>query len=359
MRKQVQQGASFAALAKKHSQDTGSAKQGGDLGYLTRGVEEKFDNAVFALKKGEVSDVIKSNLGFQIIQLNDIREGDPEERKVSHILIKAKSSLKPFAEVKSAIKKELQYQLASKVFFDDADQINNLSYETPDSLEPVAEALGMKVKTSSLITRRGATGLFSNSKILTAAFSDDVLKQGRNSELLELSDSQLVVLRVKEHKPSTVQKLATVKLKIKNALLQEKISKKSEAVATDILARVQAGESVSAIKKHYPETKWNKTGWITRKAEEDSKLSTQLRQHAFAMAKPAGKTNWNKLNLERGNKAVVALFKVENVVDGSADVARITQVVGNTDYESFLQYLKSQADITVSQTAIDTETETN
>lgn len=279
LRKKIQQGADFSELAKKHSQDKGSAKQGGDLGYLTRGVAEEFDKAVFALKKGEVSQVIKSKSGFQLVQLDDIRKGDPEERKVRHILIKAENKLKPFAEVKALIKKELKYQQAGKVFFDDADQMNNLSYETPDSLEPVAEALALKVKISPLMTRRGAAGLFANPKILSAAFSEDVLKQGRNSELLELSDTQLVVLRVKEHKVASVQPLKDVKARIKNTLLQQQASKKAQDVTSDILTRVQNNESIAAIEKHYPEIKWNKTGWVTRKAEKKSTLSEQLRKH--------------------------------------------------------------------------------
>jgi len=360
LRKQIQQGKDFAVLAKKYSQDKGSAKQGGDLGYLTRGVSEQFDNVVFALKKGEVSKVIKSKEGFQIIQLDDIRTGDPEERKVRHILLKAKSKLKPLADVKVAIKKELQYQQAGKAFFNDADQMNNLSYETPDSLEPVADALGLKVKTSTLMTRRGGTGLFANPKILRAAFSDDVLKQGRNSELLELSDTQLVVLRVKEHKVASVQPLNKVKPRIKNSLLQEKASKKVQDVASDILARVGNNESINAIQKHYPEIKWNKTGWIKRKAEKKSNssesLSAQLRQHIFAMPKPmAEKTSWDKLTLPTGGQAVIALFKVAKGVEGTADNKRITQGMGDADYNSFVQYLKSQADISISQAAIETE----
>lgn len=360
LRQQIQQGADFAALAKKHSQDKGSAKQGGDLGYLTRGVEEKFDEVVFALKVGEVSQVIKSKSGFQIIQLDDIRKGDPEERKVRHILVKADNKLKPFAEVKAAIKKELQYQQAGKVFFDDADQMNNLSYETPDSLEPVAEALGLKVKTSALITRRGGAGIFANPKILSAAFSDDVLKQGRNSELLELSDTQLVVLRMKEHKVASVQPLSKVKSAIKNSLLQQQASKKAQEVTSDILARVQNNESIDSVQKRYPEAKWNKTGWVTRKAEKKSALSEQLRKHAFAMSKPlVEKVNWDKVALTAGSQAVIALFKVEEVSDGKADYDQITKVIGNADYDSFVQHLKSQADITVSQTALDSDTGTN
>ncbi len=360
LRKQIQQGADFATLAKEHSQDKGSAKQGGVLGYVTRGVEEKFDNVVFALKKGELSKVIKSKAGFQLIQLDDIRSGDPEERKVRHILIKSEKKLKPFVDVKVAIIKELQYQQAGKVFFDDADQMNNLSYESPDSLEPVADALGLKVKTSTLMTRRGGAGLFANPKILTAAFSNEVLKEGRNSELLEISDTQLVVLRIKEHLPASVQPLDKVKSQIKNSLLQEQASKKVQDVATDILARLEGNESIDSVKQRYPEVKWTKTGWIKRKAETKNILPEQLRQHAFAMPKPDDSaTSWDKTRLQSGSQAVVALFNVKDDEDARPDDARIIQVMGNAAYDSFVQHLKSQADISISQAAIDTETEAN
>ena len=360
LRKKIQNGADFAALAKEFSQDKGSAKQGGDLGYLTRGVEDNFDNVVFSLKKGELSDIVKSKEGFQLIKLDDIRAGDPEERKVSHILIKSENKLKPFADVKVAIKKELQYQEAGKVFFVDADQMNNLSYETPDSLEPAAEALGLKIQTSQLITRRGGTGILANPKILAAAFSNEVLKEGRNSELLELSDTQVVVLRVKEHKVASVKPLEIVESQIKNRLIDELAGKKAEEVTNDILARLVNNESIDAIQKRYPEAKWNKTGWIKRKADIKSNLSEQLRQYAFAMPKPvSSKVIWDKTRLQTGDQVVIALFNVKNDDDANSDDARITQVMGNSDYDSFVQYLKSQADISVSQDAIDTETETN
>jgi peptidyl-prolyl cis-trans isomerase D len=360
LRKQIQQGADFATLAKKHSQDKGSAKQGGDLGYLTRGGGEAFDKVVFALKKGEVSQVIKSKAGFQIIQLDDIRASDPEERKVSHILIKPERKLKSFADVKVAIKKELQYELAGKVFFDDSDQMNNLSYETPDSLEPVAEGLGIKVKTSTLMTRRGGAGLFANPKILSAAFSDEVLKEGRNSEMLEISDTHLVVLRIKEHQVASVQALDKVKARIKDNLLQEYAGKKAQEVTSDILARLQKNENIESVAKRYPETTWNKTGWIKRKAELKSKLSTSIRQHVFAMPKPeAAKTSWDKITLPTGSQAVIALFKVEETDKGEADSERVLQIMSKADYASFVQYLKSQADISISQAVIEAEAETN
>ena len=362
--KQIKQGADFATLAKEHSQDKGSAKQGGDLGYLTRGVGEKFDNVVFALKKGEVGQV-KSKEGFQIVLLDDIRAGDPEERKVSHILIKSERKLKPFSEVKVAIKKELQYQQAGKVFFDDVEKMNKLSYDTPDSLGPVADALGIKIKTSTFITRRGGSGLFANPKIMSAAFSDEVLKTGRNSELIELSDSHLLVLRIKEHQVASVKPLDKVIVGIQNTLVQRQASKKSGEVSVDVLARLQNNESIESVKNRYPEIKWNKTGWIKRKADSKSKssmlLPQQLRQHAFAMPKPdAAQTSWDKISLQSGSQAVIALFKVEAATgEDNADNTRITRVMGDADYNSFIQYLKSQADISISQAVIETEADKN
>lgn len=356
LRQQIIKGAKFATLAKEHSQDKISAKQGGDLGYVTRGIDENFDKVVFALNKGEVSQVIKSKSGFQLVQLDDIRAGDPEERKVRLILIKSENKLKPLADVKDAIKKELQYQQAGKVFFDDADQMGNLSYETPDSLQPVADALGLKVKTSGLITRRGAAGLLSNPKVLTAAFSSDVLKDGRNSELLELSDTQLVVLRVKEHKTSSVKPLATVKTQIKNTLLEEKARKKVNQVSADILQRINNNESINAIEKRYKDVKWHKATLIAREAEKDSNIPAQVRQHAFSMAKPVNaKMIWDKITLPSGDQTVIALSKIEESNVDLKDVERYSKILGTTDYESFVQYLKSQADITISQDAISAE----
>ena len=362
LRKQIQQGADFASLAKEHSQDKGSAKQGGDLGYLTRGVGEKFDAVVFALKKGEVSQVIKSKQGLQIVQLDDIRAGDPEERKVRHILIKAERKLKSFAEVKVAIKKELQYQQAGKVFFDDVEKMTNLSYDTPDSLGPAADALGLKIKTSTFITRRGGSGLFANPKILSAAFSDEVLKVRRNSELIELSDTHLLVLRIKEHQVASVKPLDKVIVGIQNTLVQRQASKKTQEVSADVLARLQNNETIESVKKHYPEIKWNKKGWIQRKADLKSKssiqLPQQLRQHAFAMPKPAAaETSWGKISLQSGSQAVIALFKVEDATGDNADNTRITRVMGDADYNSFIQYLKSQADISISQSVIEADAE--
>ncbi|MFK5914789.1 MAG: SurA N-terminal domain-containing protein [Woeseiaceae bacterium] len=355
LRKQIKQGADFATLAKLNSHDKASAEQGGDLGYLTRGVEENFDKIVFSMKKGELSEVIKSKNGYQLIQLDDIREGDPEERKVRHILIKPEIKLKSLASVKKTIEQELKYKLAAKVFFDDADQMNNLSYETPDSLEPVADALGIKVQTSKLMTRRGVAGLLSNPKVLKAAFSNEVLKEGRNSEVLEISDSHLVVVRVKQHQTAEVKKLNIVKPQIERLLVQQEASKKVDTVSSDILNRLKNNESLESLKLAYPNVKWTKVGWVNRVADKKSKLSSVIRDKAFVLAKPESATIWDKVSISGGDQAVIGLFKVEKGIADKNNEKELSTMMGNADYETFIQHLKSQADISISNNAIDDE----
>ena len=363
IRKDILAGADFSEMAKKYSEDKGSANQGGDLGYLTKGNSEQFDKVVFALNKGEVSAVIKSDQGFQLVKVEDIRAGDPEERKVRHILIKAEKKLKPFAEVKEQIKKELQLQEAGKDFFNNVDQLDNLSFNARDSLEPVADGLGLKIKTSDLITRRGGAGLLANPKVLKAAFSNQVIKEGRNSEMIEISDSHYVVLRVKNYQPAAVEPFANVKERVKESLINEKANIEIQKVTSDILARSQNNETVENIKSHYPNVDWIKTGWIKRKTNTEEKISVglpdQIRRHAFTMPKPeTGKASWDKVKLVAGDQAVLAVFNVENNITEQMtenNINRIKLMTGNNDYNSYVSYQKSQADISVSQAAIEAD----
>ncbi len=359
LRKQVLNGADFAELAKKYSQDKGSAANGGDLGYVTRGISDEFDKIVFSMKKGDISPVIKSKQGYQIVQLEDIRNGDPEERKVRHILIKAERKLQPLRKVHDAIRKELQYQQASNRFFKDMDELNNLSYENPDSLEPVADALGLKIKTSDFVTRRGGKGILANSKVLSAAFSDEVLKQGRNSELVELSDSHVLVLRVKKHQPAAVRPLNEVKQQIVAALKAEKASGKADEVARDILERLNKGETIDNIKASYTTVKWNQPGWIKRQPDKKSLVPAPVRQYVFSMAKPqADKVTWNRTRLPSGGQVVIGLFAVDIDKAAPFNARQFVQALGNADFNAYLDFLKSQADISINEEVLNADNET-
>lgn len=181
----------FAALAKQHSQDPGSAAKGGDLGFFERGnMVKSFDDAVFGMKPGEIAPPVETEFGYHIIRLDGVRAG------------KAKS----FEEARAEIELELKRQQASRKFAELAESFSNTLFEQSDSLKPAAELIKAAAQTSGWISRAGAdNGLFGNPKLLQAVFSDDVLNNKRNTEAIEIAPGVLVGARVAERKPAVVQ----------------------------------------------------------------------------------------------------------------------------------------------------------
>ena len=146
----------FAQLAKQYSQDTGSAAQGGDLGYFGRGAMVKpFEDAAFKMNSGEISDLVQSDFGYHIIKLTAIKP----------------AKLRSLQEVHGEITQELKKQKAGKKFAENAENFSNLVYEQGDSLAPVAQQLGLKIEQSDWVTRMASeTPLLNNSKLLQAVF---------------------------------------------------------------------------------------------------------------------------------------------------------------------------------------------
>ena len=204
------QPASFAEVARQSSDDTGSAIQGGDLGFFAPGAMVKpFEDAAFALKKGDISDVVQSDFGYHIIQLTDI-----------------KASPQPsFEAMRPELEKELRQQQAQRKFAEVAESFANMVYEQSDSLQPVADKLKLKVQTVNGVTRTplpGATGPLANAKFLEALFSSDALENKRNTEAVEIGPSQMVAGRVVEHLPARTLPLAEVKDRVQKLYVAEK-----------------------------------------------------------------------------------------------------------------------------------------
>ncbi|MFZ2387028.1 MAG: SurA N-terminal domain-containing protein [Polaromonas sp.] len=189
----------FADVARKNSQDPGSAPNGGDLDFFARGAMVKpFEEAAFSMKKGDVSDVVESDFGYHIIKLTDIRA--PKQRS--------------FEEMRPELEAELKKQQALKKFSETAEAFSNGVYEQSDSLKPVAERLKLEIKTASHVTRQpaaGATGILANPKFLNAIFAPDAIEKKRNTEAIEVGPSQLASARVVEYTPARTQALADVK----------------------------------------------------------------------------------------------------------------------------------------------------
>lgn len=218
----------FAALAREHSQDPGSANSGGELGFLERGATKKaFDDALFGMKVGEIKGPVETEFGYHVIRLNALRGG----------------TTKSFEEVRTAIESELKRGQAQKRFAELSEQLSNLSYEQSDSLKPAAEALKVSVQQSPWISRTPTPGSpLGSEKFLKVAFSEDVLKNGRNSEVVEVSQGTLMSARLLEHKPASTKPYAEVQADIRKRLVDEEARKRAYADGRDKLEKLRKGE---------------------------------------------------------------------------------------------------------------------
>jgi len=201
--------ASFAEVAKQNSQDAGSASKGGDLDFFPRGAMVKaFEDAAFALKKSEISEVVESEFGYHIILLTDIKA----------------SKTKSFEELSPQLEADLKKQQAQRKYAELAETFTNSVYEQSDSLKPVAERLKLTLQTAAQVTRSpvaGSKGPLSNAKFVQALFAEDATVKHRNTEAIEIAPNTLVSGRVVRYTPAAVRRLAEVKDRVRKQLEPE------------------------------------------------------------------------------------------------------------------------------------------
>jgi len=237
----------FAELAKAHSQDTGSAQEGGALGYFGRGAMVKpFEDAVFRLKQGEISPVVETEFGFHIIRLTGVRKGDrgADERAASHILITAPKDAKAFEAARAEIEAELKRQRLLKKFPESAEAFSNVAYEQPDSLQPLAERFGLKIERSGWLSRESEQGddPLANRRLRTALFTEEAIRLKRNTEVVEVSPGTLVAARVAEHKPAALRPFDEVRADIGRMLAEREALALARRAGEEKLAALAAGK---------------------------------------------------------------------------------------------------------------------
>jgi len=219
---------SFAEVAKKNSQDPGSAANGGDLDFFKRaGMVKPFSDAAFALKKGEISEVVQSEYGYHIIKLTDIKT--PKQRS--------------FEELRPSIEADLKTQQAQRRFAESAEAFTNGVYEQSDSLKPVADKLKLEIRSATGLARTpapGAAGVLANPKFLAAVFGPDAIDKKRNTEAVETGPSQLVSGRITQYTPAKTMALAEVRTKVRERVVA---ARANELAKTEGAAKLAAWKS--------------------------------------------------------------------------------------------------------------------
>ncbi|MGE0331003.1 MAG: SurA N-terminal domain-containing protein [Ramlibacter sp.] len=226
---------SFADLARKNSQDPGSAANGGDLDFFARGAMVKpFEDAVFAMKKGDISDVVESEFGYHIIKLTDIKA----------------AKQRSFEEMRADLEADLKKQQAQRRFSESAEAFTNGVYEQADNLKSTADRLKLEVRTATSVTRQpaqGTTGVLANAKFLNALFSPDSIEKKRNTEAVETASSQLVSGRITKYTPARTLPLAEVKAQVTQRLLAQRGAALAKKEGAEKLAAWKAAPDTAVL----------------------------------------------------------------------------------------------------------------
>jgi peptidyl-prolyl cis-trans isomerase D len=317
----------FAALAKQHSQDPGSAANGGDLGFFERGSMVKaFDDAVFSMKPGDITPPVETEFGYHIIRLAGVRAG------------KAKS----FEEARPEIESELKKQLASRKFAELAEGFSNALFEQSDSLKPAADLIKAAPQKSAWISRTGGdNALLGNPKLLQAVFSDDVLKNKRNTEAIEVGPGVLVAARVLEHKPSAVQPFDQVSAALTKKLTLQQAGQLAAQEGRARLTALREGKDAQVT--------WSAPQLASR-GDPKGLPGDALRQ--------AFKTDISKVpayagvEVAGGNYMLVRIGKVQEAAEGAKDkqnaiAQTLRQVSGQAELAAYLASLKLKSEVKI------------
>jgi peptidyl-prolyl cis-trans isomerase D len=327
--------AGFADLAGRNSQDPGSAAKGGDLGLFSHGMMVKpFDDAAFALKEGEISGVVESDFGFHIIKVARIQ---PEGGR-------------PFAEVSGEIERELRKQQAQKKFAEIAETFSNLVYEQADSLQPAADRLKLRIQRTTLFSKRNAAEVapaLNNEKLLNALFSDDAIKNKRNTEAVETAPNTLIAARVIEFQPAKIKELAEVEAAIGLILRTGEAARLARKRAEEILAELRKGGNAD-VKWAAPKvvSLQNPQGLVAEALSAVFKADV-AKLPAFTMAEVSGSA-----------QAIYRIAKINQpqVVDADKRKAREQQLYGTfgqTEFEAFLASLREKTAVAVNKESLE------
>jgi len=337
----LREGADFAELAKAESDDPGSAPQGGDLGFFGRGaMVPEFEDAAFTLARDAISDPVRSPFGFHIIQVTDIR----------------KAEVPSYEALRDELIEEAYREQVEERFYDLADRLSSAAFEQPDSLAAAAEATGLEIRETGWISEQGGPGIAANPKVAAAAFSEDVLEGGNNSEPIELGPDHVVVVRVAERKPARQRPLDEVRDQIEAQLRFEHARVGARLRGEALLGKLEAGEAFDVLAKAEG-LELLDAGFVAR---NDRRLDPQFLAEVFRAPRlPEGRPSRRGLSLGNGD---YILFEVTEIRDGDtgaigdderkAFAHNLARLHGNMQAQAAVEALKEKAVIELNLDAV-------
>jgi len=327
----VKAGEDFAELAKEFSADTFSGENGGDLDWMEPGtMDEAFDEQAFALAEvGSVSELVKTEFGFHIIKMLDIK---PEQTK-------------SLDEVRDELFALVSENRAKDKFFELQQEMARLSFEFPDSLDDAAAAINAEVQTSSWLNRGMNAAPFNDPKVIDAVFSDLVLQDQVNSDVIELNDDLAIVVRLEEYQAATVKPLTEVEAQIKTSLIAQKATDKAKSLVDELLAQFKAGTDIEAQLAEVNASFEEKLDVARNGADIDASISRE----AFTLPHPVeGEVSAASVTMTNGD---LALVEVQAVKAGEASqnpglAQQQVSQLAQSAYMSYVESLKVDAKIT-------------
>ena len=326
----INAGEDFTAVANELSDDSGSAAQGGDLGFAAPGIyEPEFEDALYALSKGQFSEPVRTDYGWHVIKLLDVQAAD----------------IPSFASLQDKLTQNLKAQQVEQRFVEAVKDLEGLAYESADLQQPATE-LNLTVKVSEAFDRQGAEGLFANRQVLEAAFSTEVLEEGANSMAIELDPETTIVLRVKEHQRPESIPFAEVSAQIQQQLTAQRAIEQAQSEGEALLASLKDGKtSIEQVKQGEWQT-------VEAAMRDQEGFDPKVLQTLFKMPKPAASSaQFAGVSLSNGEYVLLRLTGVSDSPTplNSEELAQYQEILasraGQVDFNALLQQLEVDAKI--------------
>ena len=328
--KQLEQGQDFASAAQQYSQDDSTSAEGGYIGLLAKGEFGKdFDAVLFDLQSGTYSTPVVTEFGVQIVYAHAQSAADQPS----------------FDDQKQALSLSLKQSGAESLFVAASEDMADIAFSSRDLLE-VADALGLSVETSVLFGREGGEGIVSHDRVVSAAFSDDVLLQGNNSSVLEIASDKLVVIRVNQHNEAAQQPIEDVKVEIIKYLVAQKAAAALETKVDAYVEQLKNGANMASVATA-EELSWQQYDEVSRGS---NLVSSLLAQSAFRIPRPESGVRYGIAPSYSGD---VSIIQLQSVTDANPEeqtpeqrvalISALTRLQGQADLKLLESSLNSQA----------------